>query len=115
MLLDTCSATATTAEEGQEADKRADNLVQENSKSYPICKPEGHRLQGGKGPPKSCETLAGYKVASGGEASWKVLLEIQIESVSGRRRGFATHYRGRRTSLRSSYVGPWIISPGNRG
>ena len=25
------------------------------------CKPEGHRLQGGKGPPRSCETLAGYK------------------------------------------------------
>ena len=37
------------------------NQVEDNDESYPICKPEGHRLQGGKGPPRSCETLAGYK------------------------------------------------------
>ena len=61
MLLDTCSATATTANEGREADNRAHNQVEDNNVSYPICKPEGHRLRGGRGPPTSCETLAGYK------------------------------------------------------
>ena len=34
MLLDTCSATATTANEGQEADNRADNRVEDNNVSY---------------------------------------------------------------------------------
>ena len=45
MILDTCTATATTANEGQDADK-----LQEKEDSYPICEPEGHRLLGGKGP-----------------------------------------------------------------
>ena len=57
MLLETCSATATTANDGQDADKQ----VEDNEEGYPICKPEGHRLQGGKGPPRSCETLLGHK------------------------------------------------------
>ena len=61
MLLDSsCSAAATTATEGREADNRRDK-VEDNDEGYPICKPEGHRLQGGKGPPRACETLAGYK------------------------------------------------------
>ena len=60
MLLDTCSAAATTANGGREAENRTDN-VEDNDESYPVCKPEGHRLQGGKGPPSACETLAGYK------------------------------------------------------
>ena len=70
MLLDTCSGTATTAKEGQEADKR----VEDNAESYPICKPEGHRLQGGKRPPRSCETLSGYKDLhdGGGLCSWQM-------------------------------------------
>ena len=41
MLLDACTATATTANEEQEADK-----LQGDEDSYPICEPEGHRLQG---------------------------------------------------------------------
>ena len=57
MLLDTCSATATTANDGQDADKK----IGDSGDSYPICEPEGHRLQGGKGPPRACETLSGYK------------------------------------------------------
>ena len=35
--------------------------MEDNDESYPICKPEKHRLRGGKGPPRACETLAGYK------------------------------------------------------
>ena len=57
MLLDTCSAPATTANDGQDADKQTGA----SGNGYPTCKPEGHRLQGGKGPPRSCETLSGYK------------------------------------------------------
>ena len=53
MLLDACTATATTAKEGQDAHK-----LQEKADSYPIC---GSRLQGGEGPARSCETLSGYK------------------------------------------------------
>ena len=33
MLLDTCSATATTANDGQEADNRADNQVEDNDET----------------------------------------------------------------------------------
>ena len=59
MLLHSCSAAATTAIEGRRAE---DEDTRENSdKGYLICQPEGHRIQGGKGPPRACETLAGYK------------------------------------------------------
>ena len=58
-LLHSCSAAATTATEGGRAE---DEDTPENSdKGYPICQPEGHRLQEGNGPPRACETLAGYK------------------------------------------------------
>ena len=49
VLLDTCTATATTANEGQDAEKPEE--------SYPIRKPDGPRLQGGD----YCETLSRYK------------------------------------------------------
>ena len=55
-----CSAAATTATEGREAELQTVKL-RDDEESYPICKPEGYRLQGGKGPPRTCETLAGYK------------------------------------------------------
>ena len=59
MLLHSCSAAATTATDGRRAE---DEDTRENSdKGYPICQPEGHRIQGKKGPPRACETLAGYK------------------------------------------------------
>ena len=38
MLLDTCTATVTSAKEGQEADK-----LQEKEDEYPICEPERAR------------------------------------------------------------------------
>ena len=56
MLLYTCAATATTANEGQDADK-----LPEQEMSYPICEPEGHRLSGGADPAGQCQTLSGYK------------------------------------------------------
>ena len=47
MLLDTCTATATTAKEGQDTDK-----LQEKEDSYPICEPEGP-------PPRGCKARLG--------------------------------------------------------
>ena len=58
MLIQACSAAATTATEGREAEVQTVKL-QDDEESYPICKPD--RLQAGKGPPSTCETLAGYK------------------------------------------------------
>ena len=66
-LLGTCSAPATT-----EADKKTGD----SGESYPICKPEGHRLQGGKGPPRLCETVSGYKDH---DASWRAMFAEKVE------------------------------------
>ena len=60
MLIQACSAAATNVGEGREAEVQTVKLP-DDEESYPICKPEGDRLQGGKGPPRTCETLAGYK------------------------------------------------------
>ena len=64
--------------------------------SYPICEPEGPRLQEPKGPARSCETLSGYKDFHGGGGlcsrgdgrkklgSWLVLATERVEaSYSG--------------------------------
>ena len=48
MLIQACSAAATTATEGREAEVQTVKL-RDDEESYPICKPEKYRLQGGKG------------------------------------------------------------------
>ena len=63
MLLDTCTATATTAKEGQDAE-------QEKEESYPTREPERPRLQGGEGPARSCETYQATRTSTT-EAGWK--------------------------------------------
>ena len=77
-LLHSCSAAATTATEGGRAEdedtgRAEDEDTPENSdKGYPICQPDGHRLQGEAA--RACETLAvqGLPRRRGALLPWEV-------------------------------------------
>ena len=56
MLLDTCTATATTANEGQDADN-----LREKEDSYQSVNRKGPDSKAGEGPARSCKTLPGHK------------------------------------------------------
>ena len=75
MLLHSCSAAATTAIEGRRAED--EDTLENSDKGYPICQPEGHRLQGRRAPQehaKPCQatrtstTVGGYAHLGDGES-----------------------------------------------
>ena len=58
LVVKSCSATATTANEGGAEHATSDGT---DRTGYKTCDPDGPRLHGGEGPPRYCETLAGPK------------------------------------------------------
>ena len=89
MLVHSCSATATTAIEGRRAED--EDTLENSDKGYPICQPEGHRLQGGKGPksmrnlgrlqglPRRCGAMLTWEMAKAGSGASFVGSEKELE------------------------------------